>query len=66
MMWETKDERFVKRFALFPRRIGPYVVWLEWFYVRQKYKMYKGHSWYNGWETIAEYTREEYKEYMKG
>ena len=37
---KLKSERTVARFALFPTKIGKYIIWLERYYERQVYDNY--------------------------
>ena len=50
------DKRVIERFALFPRTLDDkYRVWLEKYYVKQKYHVY--HTMSNSWETIETWSQ---------
>ena len=55
---ELPPQRFVRRFAIFPVKIGRTVVWLERYYIEQ----HKCHPRYGNWYVSYNYlTKEEYE-----
>jgi len=57
MRWEINnkkvgDERLVRRFPIFPRRIGDTIYWLEWITVRQVRQFDFDNGWYWEWREV--------------
>lgn len=61
----SKNERIVKKFALFPITIGDESIWLETVYIKEKYEFYmllRDFIWIK--ECFV--TKKEYEDYKQG
>ena len=63
-MRKKLDERIVKRFALFPTRLGKTRLWLETYYTYEVFRTSPGGE-FGAWCILMETTEKEYKKWKK-